>query len=148
MQLIYLQDSDYNRILNHPQLISFTPLHQNILHLFWIRKRFEWTIDVAELVSVLKISFYLFRNSIAANPTERSLNCSDVLLSLWICTWYFVEGLRDSDLRGIGMFGRDHVLLKTYICLRMYICTYYLLQAVDLSRNYLNVARICHDINT
>lgn len=80
---------------------------------------------------VLQITFYLFRNIVGT----RSLNCSDVWPSM--STWYFVEGLRDSNLRGIGMFGRDHVLLKTYVC-----------ECITYSRpstswiNYLNIATI------
>lgn len=54
-------------------------------------------------------------------------------------TWHFVEGLRDGDLRGIGMFGRDHVLLKTYVC----ECTTYSRPSTSLT-NYLNVPRICY----
>lgn len=80
---------------------------------------------------VLQITFYLFRNIVGT----RSLNCSDVWPSM--STWYFVEGLRDSNLRGIGMFGRDHVLLKTYVC----ECTTYSRSSTSWI-NYLNIATI------
>lgn len=80
---------------------------------------------------VLQITFYLFRNIVGT----RSLNCSDVWPSM--STWYFVEGLRDSNLRGIGMFGRDHVLLKTYVC----ECTTYSRPSTSWI-NYLNIGTI------